>query len=104
MADGPLSCWPGLEADGAPDQPAVDDPFAPVNQRRTVAWPTLPDGLDWFGPIYRAMALRWGWDPRTVDRLEVWEAAVLLGHAGVGPAVQQVQAVTVSDGYDPADG
>lgn len=103
MADGPLTCWPGLEAD-APDQPSVDDPFAPVNQRQTVAWPVLPDVLDWFGPLYRAFAIRFGWDPRQVDGLEVWEAAILLGYAGVPAAVQQVQPTGVLDGYPPSDG
>lgn len=37
--------------------------------------------------IYRAFAENLGWHPRDVDRLEVWEAARLLGRPGGTPAI-----------------
>lgn len=39
----------------------------------------MPEPLDEFDVIYRAFAENLGWHPRDVDRLEVWEAARLLG-------------------------
>lgn len=42
--------------------------------------------LDEFAPIYRAFATMFGWPPRVVDTLEIWEIAELLGGDTTDPS------------------
>ena len=45
--------------------------------------PTLLSGshFEWFGLVYRKCAVHFGWTPKQVDEMEVWEVGSALGVA-----------------------
>jgi len=45
--------------------------------------PTLLSGthFEWFGLVYRKCAVHFGWTPKQVDEMEVWEVGSALGAA-----------------------
>lgn len=66
-----MGVWPELERN-RPEFPELGEPP-----------PTLLSGtsFEWFGLVYRKCAVHFGWTPKQVDSMEVWEIGSALGAA-----------------------